>query len=121
MRRIQCTAAILLAACLPACTSYRAVANPAAGLPASPMQLNEARITPWIGRRFLLTSPEIVGDSVRGTQKDGTTKRVGLIDVKRIEMHVVDAGKSMTLIGIVICSIGFAVGQATSCTPDESE
>jgi len=121
MRLAWLVEAALLAMSLAGCTGYQAVADPGAGLPVSPMQLNEARITPWIGKRFVLASPVIIGDSVRGLSKDGTLRTVGLIDVKRVEMHVVDAGRSMALIGVVICSIGFAIGQVTSCTPDDSE
>jgi hypothetical protein len=121
MRRTRLIAAILLAVIPGACTGYQTVADPEAGLGASPMQLDQARVTPWIGERFQLTSPEIFGDSLRGFLADGTVRTVGLVDVKKFEMRTVDPERTMTLISVVVCAVGFALAKATTCTPDEEE
>lgn len=111
-------AAILLAVTLPACTGYQTVADPEAGIGTSPMQLDQARVTPWIGERFKLTSPEIFGDSLRGFLADGTVRTVGLIDVKQFEMRTVDPVRSGILVDLVMCTVVAVISPNGTCESD---
>jgi len=118
MRPTRLIAMLLLAAYLPACTSYQVMADPTDNLQAVPFQLNEIRVTPMNGKRFTLRAPEVFGDSLRGFLKDGTLKRMALVDVKKVEAHVVDPEKSMLMVDVVMCMITSALGDASECSSE---
>ncbi len=114
MRRTPLTAAMLLAVHLSACTSYQALANPSVELGASPMQLDEVRVTPVTGKRFYLTSSLISGDSLFGVRSGGDRTAIALSDVKRIEARYV----STTLVGTLFCVVAVFAVNAESCSVD---
>ena len=114
-------AAILLLCFLPACTGYQTVTDPAAGLGASPLQLDQARITLWSGERFKLDSPRVFGDLLSGFQKDKRVRKLALTDVKKFEMHAINPERSMLLVGVVFCSIFSTIAHGGSCESDDAE
>lgn len=114
-------AALLLLCSLSACTGYQTVADPAAGLGASPLQLDQARITLWSGERFKLASPRVFGDSLSGLQKDKSMRKLSLADVKKFEMHTINPERSMLLVEVVVCSIFNTIAHGGSCESDDGE
>lgn len=114
-------AAILLLCYVPACTGYQTVADPEAGLQASPMQLDQARITLWSGERFKLTSPHVFGDSLSGVQKDKSVRKLALADVKKFEMQTIHPERSMLLAGVVVCSIFSMIAHGGTCESEDGE
>jgi len=112
MGRFRLATVILLAASLSACTSYYALGDPAAELGASPLQLDEVRVTPVTGERFVLSSPVIARDSLFGLLQGGKPVSLALSDVKRIEARHV----STLFLGTAFCIVAVFAANAESCT-----
>jgi len=111
MRQLRLTATILVAAFLPACSSYRLVADPAQALQASPKPARSARITYRSGEQVVLNSPWVDGDSLRGGAPQGQTHAVALADVSFVEVRQSDGTKtSLLVLGIVLATLGAAFG-----------
>jgi hypothetical protein len=106
-------AGLLLLAFLPACTSYRTVADPAVALQASPKPIKKARVTIDTGKRFELRSPHISGDSIQGSLRDGSEVSVPMSTVQEVEVRQPSDTKTYFLvIGIILALGGAAVGIA---------
>lgn len=115
MRNTRFAAAILLAAYLPACTSYQAMTAPATELQAPPKPIRAARITLSSGERFELRTPLVYGDSIRGFNLKGQAENVAMADVTKVEVKKVSASKTVGLVlgtvvvgGIIAGAVYFA-------------
>lgn len=110
MRRTRRVSVLLLALYLPACNSYRLVANPATAIPAEPKVVEAARITYRSGERVVVKSPYVEGDSLRGTWPDGQPGVVALSDISYTEVKTPDSMKTGGLaLGVVVVAIAAAI------------
>jgi hypothetical protein len=111
MRFTRKAVAILLAACLPACSSYRALADPAADLQTSPKPVKKAWVTLQTGAHFQLTSPYVDGDSLRGVSELSRPTSVAMADVVKVEVREVNEIKTVGLvIGSAVVAFWVVVG-----------
>lgn len=110
MRFRPVVSAILLAAYLPACTSYQATTQPLAELTASPKPPEHLRVTTNAGAKFTVDAPRVVNDSLFGTtvavdsKGTATTRAVAmpLSDVRTAEVQKSDGSSTaMLVVGIV--------------------
>ena len=114
MQSTRLVAAILLAAYLPACSSYRVLADPAVDLQASPKPVKKAWITLQSGAHFQLTSPYVEGDSLRGVSELSRPTSVAMADVVKVEVREVSEGKTALLVLSGIVLVLAAVGMYIS-------
>lgn len=105
MRFTRLIAASLLAAYLPACTSYQVIADPSVGLQASPKTVKEARVMFDSGRRFEVMSPRVNGDSLQGYTKDGAPVSVAMTTVQEVEVRKRSGAKTVLLVVGVLVAI----------------
>jgi hypothetical protein len=111
MQSTRLVAAILLAAYLPACSSYRVLADPAVDLQASPKPVKKAWITLQSGAHFQLTSPYVEGDSLRGVSELSRPTSVAMADVVKVEVREVNEIKTVGLvIGSAVVAFWAVVG-----------
>jgi hypothetical protein len=111
MRSTRPAAAILLAAYLPACTSYQTLADPAANLQASATPVKKVWITLQSGAHFQLTSPYVEGDSLRGVSELSRPTSVAMADVVKVEVREVNEIKTVGLvIGSAVVAFWAVVG-----------
>jgi len=102
---------LLLAAYLPACTSYRTVDDPVEALQPSPKPVRKARVTVDTGERFEVVSPRVSGDSLQGQLHDGTAVSVSMGEIQALEVRTHDGKKTGWLIvGSVLAAIAAAFG-----------
>lgn len=100
------TAALLLACYLPACTAWHTQSATPQQVVAT-KQPRKLRVVRQDGSRIELLQPRIEGDSLVGTtgvSKPGTPLprvAIALADVKAVEVHEGDAGKTLVLVGVV--------------------
>ena len=98
-------ASLLLAAYLPACTSYQATSQPLAKLTAAPQPAKLLCITQRNGVRVEVRAPRVVGDSLFGTNAArGMADRpvaIAMADIQSTEAKKFDAGRSIALVVIV--------------------
>jgi hypothetical protein len=118
MRFTRLVAALLLAAYLPACTSYRALADPASGLQASLKPIEEARITLETGERFTLRFPQITDDSLRGSLDEGAARSVALTTVSEVEVRKHSAAKTVALVFGVVAVAASVFLVVFECYPE---
>jgi len=113
IRHIRFAAAIVLAACIPACTSYQVVADPAAALQPSTKPVESVRVTLKSGKRFDLYSPRVDGDSLRGMFVGGAPQAYAMASVAKVEVE-----KSSSLgtakLGFVLIGVGLIIAMAAS-------
>ena len=109
----------------PPAPGYTTLADPSAGLAASPKPIEKARITLKNGKRFELAIPVVSGDSLRGTPAGGPARSFALADVAKVEVQKSDAAKTAGLVvgvvllgGLVAGAIALASYQAPTCTLD---
>lgn len=104
-------ATILLAAYLPACTSYQALADPAANLQASATPVKRVWVTLQSGARFQLNSPYLEGDSLRGVSELSRPTCVAMTDVVKVEVREVNEIKTVGLVlGSAVVAFWAVVG-----------
>jgi hypothetical protein len=125
---IRWTAAMLLAAYMPACTSYHVLADPAAAIAASPKPIDRARVTLLNGQRFEMRKVQVDGDSLRGTGYGVGVNGIALADIKKVEVAKPSAGKTVALVlgigavaGLVAGAIAMASWGSESCTVEGVE
>lgn len=112
MRATRLILALLAAATLPACTAYRTMSDPVAGL-AAPKPARDARVTLRTGERFELEFPRVEGDSLSGFLFGGALRKVALADVARVEVQKVSAGRTAGLV-LGLAVVGTAAAGAVS-------
>ncbi|MGE5759541.1 MAG: hypothetical protein ACM37V_04175 [Gemmatimonadota bacterium] len=102
----RATAALLLACYLPACTAWHTQSTPPQQVIAT-KQPRKLRVVRQDGSRIELQQPRIEGDSLVGTTgvaKPGTLLprvAIALADVKAVEVHEGDTGKTLLLVGVI--------------------
>ena len=112
---------LLLAAYLPACTSYQATTQPVAELAAAPKPPEHLRVTTTAGAKFVVDAPRVVNDSLFGTtvavDSKGmpTTQAVAmpLAELRTVEVKKADGTSTMLLVAGVV-AVGVAMGIAMS-------
>ncbi len=125
MRFRRMVSLLLLAAYLPACTSYQPTTQPLAELTASPKPLEHVRVTTVAGATLTVDAPRVVDDSLFGTTvviKKGapTTQPVAmpLADIRTVQVRKSDGTATMVLVvGIVGAAV--LIGVATSNALDD--
>ena len=124
VRRVVST--LLLAAYLPACTSYQATTQPLAELTATPKPPEHLRVTTTAGAKFIVDAPRVVNDSLFGTtvavdsKGTPTTKAVAMpiADIRTAEVQKSDGS---TAVIVVVGIVGvLAIAYATSCSGDDN-
>ena len=119
-------AVLILAAYLPACTSYQATTQPLAELTASPKPPEHVRVTTNAGARFTVDGPRVVNDSLFGTtvavdSKGAPTTRavaMSLAEVRRVEVQKSD-GSTAVLVVVGIVGV-LALAYSASCSGDDN-
>jgi hypothetical protein len=123
MRFRPVISALLLAAYLPACTSFQATSQPLAELTAPPKPVKSVRVTTIDNRSLELEHPRVAGDTLYGTsltfgaRGEPTSEAVAIpvAQVQTVEVRKPDSGKSTALgIGIVAVGVGLAVVSANA-------
>jgi len=93
---------ILLAAYLPACTSYQATTTPLPELLASPKPPTKIQVATTQGNNIQFAGPHIVGDTLFGDGKSLFTNLpvtgLPLDQVRRVEVKRFDTGKTVALV-----------------------
>ena len=124
MRFRPVVSVILLAAYLPACTSYQATTQPLAELTASPKPPEHVRVTTTAGAKFTVDAPRVVNDSLFGTtatvdsKGTPTTRTVAmpLSDVRTAEVQKSDGSKTAILLaGVAAIGVLLAVAAGNTC------
>lgn len=112
MRYTRWLAVSLLAAYLPACTSYHVLADPAVALQPAPDMPGQIRVTTTDGRKILVKMPTIYGDSLRGMSELTQPMSLAVADISTVEVPKPSLSKSIGLgLGIAV-GVGVIVGAA---------
>lgn len=108
----QAASALLLAAYLSACTSYRATTQPLAELTAPPKPAQHIRVTLEDGDRVLVDVPEVVNDTLHGYDSRALGEKVTIpvSDIRDVELVGTSAGKTLGMFGIVVAVLAVAAG-----------
>jgi hypothetical protein len=86
MRCRRAVSLLLLAACLPACTSYGSTSQSLPELTASPQGVPQLRVTTRAGTKVEMWSPRLMGDTLRGfADPPGERQRVVFVPVSEIQ------------------------------------
>ena len=110
MRASHWVTVVLLAAYLPACTSYQVVTDPAAALQPAPDQPGKVRVTTSDGRKIPVKRPTIYGDSLRGMSERKKPVSLAMADIVMVEVQRSSTSKSVALgLGIAVAA-GIIVG-----------
>lgn len=112
---------MVLAAYMPACTSYHVLADPAAAIAESPKPIDKARITLVNGKRFEMTKVRVEGDSLRGLGYGVGDRGIALADIKKLEVAKPDAGKTVALVLGIGAFVGLTVAFAAAMADWGSE
>jgi len=115
MRIRRVLSALLLAAYLPACTSYQATSQPLAQLTAQPKPVEQVRITTIEGAQFEVGSPRVANDTLYGsTWAQGSGSKpsqeavaVPVASLRTVEVRRPDATKRAMVIGGIV--VAFAL------------
>jgi hypothetical protein len=118
---IRWTAAMVLAAYMPACTSYHVLADPAAAIAAAPKPIDKARVTLVNGQRFEMTKVRVDGDSLRGSGYGVGERGIALADIKKLEVAKPDAAKTVGLVLGIGAFVGLTVAVAAAMSEWGSE
>lgn len=113
MRLQPVVSAILLAAYLPACTSYQATTQPLAELTASPDRPELVRVTTNAGAQLKFSAPRVAHDTLYGstwTTGPGGKQSAGIIaipiaDIRTVEVRKADGTKTLMLVGGIVGGI----------------
>ena len=116
---------LLLAAYLPACTSYQATTQPVAELTAAPKPPEHLRVTTTDGAQIDVNDPRVANDTLYGstwTTGAGGEQRAGvmtipLADIRTVEVRKSDGTKTLLLVGgfvAVTLIAGLALGSQCS-------
>lgn len=98
MRCTRFASAALLAAFIPACTSYYYLPAPSVSLQGAHQPIQKSRITLRSGESFTLSDARITGDSLRGFVGGGKGKSVALADVTSAGVRQVSPAKTIGLV-----------------------
>jgi len=116
---------LLLAAYLPACTSFQVTSQPLAQLTAQPTPVEKVRVTTADGAQIDVNSPRVTNDTLYGsmwTAASGGKQSAGVVTIPVTDIRTVEVRKSdgsstaMLVIGIVaaVVLLGVAFGNAYS-------
>ncbi|HET9292997.1 MAG TPA: hypothetical protein VFO06_01795 [Gemmatimonadales bacterium] len=118
---IRWTAAMVLAAYLPACTSYHVLANPAEAIAAAPKPIDKVRITMVNGKRFEMTKVRVEADSLRGLGYGVGERGIALSDIKQVEVAKPSPEKTVGLVLGIGAFVGLTVAVAAAMADWGSE
>ena len=114
MRFRPVVSAILLAAYLPACASYQATNQPLTELTAPPTPVKQARVTLADGTKVQVTSPQVVADTLRGTEgyqrESGAPVAIPLSSITSVE--IVKSSKRLSTGAAIAIAAVVAAGVA---------
>ena len=111
MRFRPVISALLLAAYLPACTSYRSTSQSLPELTASPQSLSQVRVTTNAGTPVEVWSARVISDTLRGfADPPGTWQRVvsiPLSEIREVEVRKTDPVKTtLAVVGVSAAFLG---------------
>jgi hypothetical protein len=118
---IRWTAALVLAAYMPACTSYHVLADPAAAIAESPKPIDKVRITMVNGKRFEMTKARVEADSLRGLGYGVGERGIALSDIKQVEVAKPSPEKTVGLVLGIGAFVGLTVAVAAAMADWGSE
>jgi hypothetical protein len=101
---------LLLAAYLPACTSFQSTSQPLTELTAPPKPVNKVRVTTTAGRAIEVDAPRVVNDTLFGsTWTAGSGGKAGaqavalpLVDIRTVEVRKSDSGSTVILVVAIV-------------------
>jgi len=104
---------LLLAAYLPACTSYQATTQPVAELTAAPNAPSHLRVTTSNGATVEVDEPRVVNDTLYGStwttgaggKQSAGVMTIPLADIRTVEVKKGDATKTLLLVGGIVGGI----------------
>lgn len=113
---------VLLAAYLPACTSYRATTQPLAEVTAAPTAPAHIRVTTTAGAQIEVDSPRVANDTLYGSTwvtGPGGQQRAGIMtipisDIRTVEVKKGDGMKTLLLVGGIVG--GLLILSAAGCS-----
>lgn len=109
MRIRPMIASLLLAAYLPACTSYQATTHPLASLTAEPEPVPQVIVTTADSSRTKVKAPRVVGDTLHGYTKvhksDTNWVAIPLSEVRKTEVRKGDALATAFLVVPIVAVI----------------
>jgi hypothetical protein len=102
--------ALMLAAYLPACTSYQATTQPVAEVTAAPTPPKHLRVTTTDGAVVEVDDPRVANDTLYGstwTTGAGGKQSAGVItipisDIRTVEVRKSDGTKTLLLVGGIV-------------------
>jgi hypothetical protein len=104
MRFRPVLSAVLLAAYLPACTSFQSTSQPLAELTASPEGVDQVKVVTAGGARVDVWAPWVEADTLRGYHEKPSSGvasfAIPLSDIKAIEVRKTDVGPTVILVGV---------------------
>jgi hypothetical protein len=123
----RAVSALLLAAYLPACTSFQATSQPLTELTAPPKPVDKVRVTTTAGAQLEVDAPRVVNDTLFGsswTAEAGgkqTTEAVALplADIRTVEVKKSD-GTTTLLVIVGIVAVVVLLGVAAHNTTPET-
>jgi len=113
MRFRPVVSVIVLAAYLPACTSYQATTQPLAELTASPERPEHLRVTTNAGAQLDFNAPRVAHDTLYGStwitgaggQQSAGIMAVPVADIRTVEVRKADGTKTLMLVGGIVGGI----------------
>jgi hypothetical protein len=117
---------LLLAAYLPACTSFQSTSQPLAELTAPPKPVNKVRVTTTAGRAIEVDAPRVVNDTLFGsawTAGSGgkqVTEAVALplADIRTVEVKKSDGTTTALLLVGIVGVVALLAVAAKDATPE---
>ena len=110
MRVSNLISVLLLAAYLPACTSFQATGQPLADLTAPPQPVNKVRVTTTAGRAIEVDAPRVVNDTLFGSawtagsggRQVAEAVALPLADIRTVEVKKSDGTTTaLVIVGVV--------------------
>ena len=111
MRWTRLVSVLLVLAYLPACATYTVMPDPASTLKAPQTELKQVQVTLRTGEQVTVRSPQVEGDSLRGTWPNSVAQSVALADVATVQ---VKRTSTATTAGLVLLSAAAAWGRLLS-------
>jgi hypothetical protein len=122
MRFRRVVSLLLLAAYLPACTSYHQTEQPLAQLTVAPKPVSRLCITKRNGVRVEVLEPRVISDSLVGltTTPGQAAGRVAipLAEIQSTEVRKFDAGKTVAVLVIIGGSVALMSAAASAMMDD---
>ena len=119
------SAALVLAAYLPACTSYQATTQPVAELTAAPKPPSKLRVTTTDGAVVEVDEPRVANDTLYGStwttgaggKQSAGVMTIPIANIRTVEVRKSDGTKTVLLVGGIV--VGLVLLSAAGCSGND--